>query len=187
MAVYQPSTATWFIRMPDGGTQVRHYGGTGLNNYIPVPGAYIQGIGQTQLAVFSYSAGQPNGVWSIQLPDGGTETIPFGATGLTDVPVEATAGALTALGLIPTNPSVIVAQNRVVSGTIRVSSSTAEVVPIPNVPTGAAVVGGPLASSSGRPASTTPVTSSTQGPAVANLPVAQAISMSRRGSIFSGL
>jgi hypothetical protein len=181
LAVYQPSTANWFVRMPDGSTFQTHFGGSGLSNFVPVPGDYL-GNGQTQFAVFQPSTAN----WYIRLPDGSTFQTNFGATGLADVPVESTAGALAALGLIPVSPSVIVSKSEVVSGTITVSSSPAEIIPIPNVQASAAVVGGPLASSTVRSASTTSTISWGQTSAVANLPVAQAIAVSRRGSIFAG-
>jgi hypothetical protein len=171
LAVYQPSTATWFIRLPNGATITLNFGGPGLNNFIPVPGDYL-GTGQTQLAVFQPSTG----LWYIRLPDGSTLQPPrqFGATGLADVPVETTAGALAALGLIPTSAHVVVA--KAPSG----GTANAAMPLLSSVQVGAPVVSGPLAASASSGSSAASAIFTAQAPPVGNRPVAQAFATIRR-------
>jgi streptogramin lyase len=175
LAVYNPHTnpATWSIRLPNGGTYTLQFGGQG-NDYIPVPGDYL-GIGQAQLAVFQISTA----TWFVRRPDGSTLVLPpFSTPGLAEVPVETTAGALAALGLIPTSPHVVVAH--AASG----GTANAAMPLLSSVQVGAPVVSGPLASSSSSGASQTSATLAAQTPTVGNRPVAQAIAAFRRRPVF---
>ncbi len=77
LAVFRPSTGTWYTKLSDDGTAVTSWGTSGD---IPAPGDY-DGDGTTDIAVFRPSTG----IWYINLSGGGVSTVAFGANG--DVPV----------------------------------------------------------------------------------------------------
>ncbi|MDQ6615881.1 MAG: FG-GAP-like repeat-containing protein [Actinomycetota bacterium] len=77
VAVFRPSTGTWYIDNSGGGTGVTSWGASGD---IPVPGDY-NGDGKTDFAVFRPSTG----TWFVQLNGGGTIINAWGASG--DIPV----------------------------------------------------------------------------------------------------
>ncbi|MDQ6615800.1 MAG: VCBS repeat-containing protein [Actinomycetota bacterium] len=78
IAVFRPSSGTWFIRPSGGGTDIVPYGASGD---IPVAGDY-NGDGKTDIAVFRPSSG----TWFIHPSGGGMDiVVPWGASG--DIPV----------------------------------------------------------------------------------------------------
>ena len=94
LAVFRPATAQWIIAYSGGGSRVVQFGASGLAD-IPAPGDF-DGDGKADLTVFRPATAQ----WLTLFSGGGVRVVQFGAANLFDVPVEATTGALVALGRV---------------------------------------------------------------------------------------
>jgi hypothetical protein len=77
VAVFRPSTGTWYVSLSGGGSTVTTWGTAGDT---PVAGDY-DGDGKTDLAVFRPSTG----TWYVSLSGGGSTVFSWGASG--DTPV----------------------------------------------------------------------------------------------------
>ncbi len=77
IAVFRPSTGTWYVNLSGGGSTVTPWGTSGD---IPVPGDY-NGDTKTDIAVFRPSTG----TWYVNLSGGGSTVTPWGASG--DTPI----------------------------------------------------------------------------------------------------
>jgi hypothetical protein len=112
MAIFRPSSAQWYAFNPvtnsahqivNPNSSTGSFGATGLSD-IPAPGDY-DAIGRTEMAIFRPSIAQwyvfnPLTNTAHQVVNPNSPTGSFGATGLSDIPVETSISNLIKLGVI---------------------------------------------------------------------------------------